>query len=105
MLNIAQLNAVMKGQEVDYLLTYKGETFKGHSVYHLNSQHTVTFISETTADAINYCAMKLVGEQDGKQVLHDHSVRYQDSYVKQDGKWLISKRIANFMISENREIG
>lgn len=81
-MNIAQLNAVMKGQEV---LTYKGETFKGHSVYHLNSQHTVTFISETTADAINYCAVKLVGEQ--------------------DGKWLIAKRIANFMISESREIG
>ena len=46
-----------------------------------------------------------MGEQNGKQVLQDHSVRYQDSYVKQDGKWLIAKRIANFMISESREIG
>lgn len=76
-----------------------------HSVYHLNGQHTVTFRSETEAEAINYCAVKLVGEQDGKQVLQDHSVRYQDTYVKQGGKWLISQRIANFMISESRVIG
>lgn len=76
-----------------------------HSVYHLNGQHTVTFRSETEAEAINYCAVKLGGEQDGKQVLQDHSVRYQDTYIKQDGKWLISQRIANFMISETRVIG
>lgn len=57
-----------------------------HSVYHLNGQHTVTFRSETEAEAINYCAVKLVGEQDGKQVLQDHSVRYQDMYIKQGGK-------------------
>ena len=76
-----------------------------HSVYHLNGQHTVTFRSETEAEAINYCAVKLVGEQDGKQVLQDHSVRYQDTYIKQGGKWLISQRIANFMISETRIIG
>ena len=76
-----------------------------HSVYHLNGQHTVTFRSETEAEAINYCAVKLVGEQDGKQVLQDHSVRYQDTYIKQDGKWLISQRIANFMIRETRIIG
>ena len=68
-----------------------------HSVYHLNGQHTVTFRSETEAEAINYCAVKLVGEQDGKQVLQDHSVRYQDTYVKQNGQWLISQRIANAM--------
>ena len=57
-----------------------------HSVYHLNGQHTVTFRSEAEAEAINYCAVKLVGEQDGKQVLQDHSVRYQDMYIKQGGK-------------------
>ena len=76
-----------------------------HTVYHLNGQHTVTFRSETEAEAINYCAVKLVGEEEGKQVLQDHSVRYQDTYVKQGGQWLISRRIANFMISETRVIG
>lgn len=98
-----QLFAEAKGKaEIEHVFSTYLAQF--HSVYHLNGQHTVTFRSATEADAINYCAVKLVGEQDGKQVLHDHSVRYQDSYIKQDGKWLISKRIANFMISESREI-
>lgn len=55
-----------------------------HRVYHLNGQHTVTFIDENNATAINYCAVKLVETK--------------------EGKWLIAKRIANFMISESREI-
>lgn len=84
---------------------FSGFLAQFHSVYHLNGQHTVTFRNETEAEAINYCAVKLVGEQDGKQVLQDHSVRYQDIYIKQGGKWLISQRIANFMISETRIIG
>lgn len=75
-----------------------------HSVYHLNGQHTVSFIDEHNATAINYCLVKLVENKDGKNILQEHSVRYADTYVKQDGKWLISKRIANFMISENKEM-
>ncbi len=99
-----QLFADMHGRaEIEKVFTDFLARF--HSVYHLNGQHTVTFRSETEAEAINYCAVKLVGEQDGKQVLQDHSVRYQDTYIKQDGKWLISQRIANFMISETRIIG
>ncbi|STY63941.1 Uncharacterised protein [Mannheimia haemolytica] len=62
------------------------------------------FIDENNATAINYCAVKLVETKEGKEILHDHSVRYADTYVKQEGKWRIAKRIANFMISESREI-
>lgn len=76
-----------------------------HSVYHLNGQHTVSFGDETSATAINYCLVKLVETKDGKEVLQEHSVRYADTYTKQDGKWLIKERIANFMISETRVIG
>lgn len=76
-----------------------------HSVYHLNGQHTVSFIDEHNATAINYCAVKLVETKDGKEILHDHSVRYADTYVKENGNWLIKERIANFMISETRVIG
>ncbi|ABR75429.1 nuclear transport factor 2 family protein [Actinobacillus succinogenes] len=76
-----------------------------HSVYHLNGQHTVTFQDENNATAINYCLVKLVEEKEGKQTLLEHSVRYNDTYTKQNGNWLIKKRIANFMISETREIG
>ena len=74
-----------------------------HTVYHLNGQHTVTFTGANEAEAINYCAVKLVGEEEGRQMLHDHSVRYRDRYVKEaDGKWRIAVRVAEFMISEKR---
>ncbi|OOF45899.1 nuclear transport factor 2 family protein [Rodentibacter trehalosifermentans] len=99
-----QLFADMKGRaEIEKVFSDFLAGF--HTVYHLNGQHTVTFTGDTTADAINYCEVKLVSEQDGKQMLHNHSVRYQDSYRKVEGKWLITKRIAHFMISNIYEIG
>lgn len=70
------------------------------TVYHLNGQFTVTKLSETEADAITYCQVALVEEKDGKEIIHNHYVRYQDSYAKVDGTWLIKRRIANFMISD-----
>lgn len=76
-----------------------------HTVYHINGQHTVSFIDENNATAINYCAVKLIESRDGKEILHDHNIRYADTYVKENGNWLIKKRIANFMISETRVIG
>lgn len=76
-----------------------------HTVYHINRQHSVSFADENHASAIHYCAVKLVETKDGKEILHDHSIRYHDTYVQDNGKWLIKKRIANFMISETRAIG
>lgn len=76
-----------------------------HTVYHINGQHTVSFIDEKNATAINYCLVKLVERKDGKEVLQEHSVRYDDTYTKQNGNWLIKERIADFMISETRVIG
>lgn len=75
------------------------------TVYHLNGQFTVTRLDETQAEAITYCQVALVEEKDGKDVIHNHYVRYQDSYAKVDGAWLIKRRIANFMISDSRESG
>ncbi|MFC5919641.1 nuclear transport factor 2 family protein [Neisseria weixii] len=74
-------------------------------MYHINGQHTVNLIDENNATAINYCLVKLVESKDGKELLQEHSVRYADTYIKQNGKWLIAKRIADFMISENRVVG
>ncbi|ATD65265.1 nuclear transport factor 2 family protein [Neisseria weixii] len=75
-----------------------------HSVYHLNGQHTVTFVDDSNATAINYCLVKLVETKDGQEILQEHSVRYADTYVKQDGNWRIARRIANFMISQTQVI-
>lgn len=99
-----ELFADMKGRaEIEKVFTDFLAGF--HTVYHLNGQHTVAFIDEYHAKAINYCAVKLVGEANGKQILHSHSVRYQDEYRKENGSWLISKRIAHFMVSDSRELG
>ncbi len=76
-----------------------------HTVYHLNGQFTVTDLQADSAAAITYCQVHLVEEKDGKNLMHSHSVRYQDRYVKQDGQWLIAHRVANFMISDTRELG
>ena len=73
-----------------------------HTVYHLNGQFTVTNLQADSAEAITYCQVHLVEEKDGKNIMQSHSVRYLDRYVKQDGKWLIAHRIANFMISDTR---
>ena len=76
-----------------------------HTVYHLNGQFTVTDLQADSAAAITYCQVHLVEEKDGKNLMQSHSVRYQDRYVKQDGQWLIAHRVANFMISDTRELG
>ena len=75
-----------------------------HSVYHLNGQHTVTLAGDQ-ASAINYCHVVLVGDQDGKNMMHTHGVRYQDEYARVNGQWLISRRTAHFMVSDSRELG
>lgn len=75
------------------------------SVYHLNGQFTVSNLTENSADAINYCHVVLTQKQDGKTLIHNHYVRYNDSYAKVNGTWLIKRRIADFMVSDARELG
>ena len=63
-------------------------------VYHLNDQQTVE-INGDTATGISYCFVTLIGN--GKK--NQSGVRYQDTYVKQNGCWLIKKRESNFMFT------
>ena len=78
----------------DFLANFK-------RVYHLNGQLTIHSLSDSRAEGINYCHVVLTEEKDGKEMVHNHYVRYNDTYVKEDGKWLIQRRIANFMISDS----
>lgn len=73
-----------------------------HTVYHSNGQQTVE-INGDTAQGISYCQVVLIGNFDGKEVTRKSGVRYADTYVRQDGKWLIKKRVSNFMYSEVTE--
>ena len=63
-------------------------------VYHLNGQQTVD-IDGDTATGISYCFVTLIGQ--GRK--NQSGVRYHDTYVKQDGKWLIKRRESDFMFT------
>ena len=63
-------------------------------VYHLNGQQTVD-IKGDTATGIAYCFVTLIGN--GKK--NQSGVRYHDTYVKKNGKWLIKKRESDFMFT------
>ena len=63
-------------------------------VYHLNGQQTVE-INGDNATGISYCFVTLIGN--GKK--SQSGVRYHDTYVKQNGKWLIKKRESDFMFT------
>jgi len=69
----------------------------------LNGQHKV-IISESTATGVSFSQLKMVRENEGKNILSDYSVKYEDKYVFQDGKWLIKERIGHFLIIETKTL-
>lgn len=82
--------------------------FNGHAslvktYFTLNGQHTVK-IDGDTAKGISFSQIKMIREVEGKDVLTDYSVKYDDTYALQNGKWLIKDRIGYFLIIEVRPI-
>lgn len=65
--------------------------------FHQNGQQMVDFIDETHVTGICYAIATLVTEEDGKDKLTMHAVRYYDKYVKTDGRWWISEREQHFV--------
>lgn len=82
--------------------------FNGHAsevktYFTLNGQHTVK-INGDTATGISFSQIKMVREVDEKDVLTDYSVRYDDKYVFQEGRWFIKERIGYFIIIDARPL-
>lgn len=71
------------------------------TVYHINGQQTVT-IDGDKATGICYCQVVLIGNENGKKKMNMQGVRYNDEYVRVDGKWLIAKRTSNFVWTDRR---
>ncbi|BCX78798.1 nuclear transport factor 2 family protein [Campylobacter sp. 19-13652] len=67
--------------------------------YHLNGQFVVS-VSGESATARHYCQVTLLGK-DGKLMVY--GVRYLDEYVKSSQGWQIASRVAEFMISDERQ--
>ena len=72
--------------------------------FHQNGQQVVDFVDETHATGICYAIATLVTEEDGKDKLTFHAVRYYDKYVKVDGRWWIAERNQYFVYSTNLPI-
>jgi len=70
----------------------------------LNGQHIVE-TDEDTAKGVSFSQIKMVRETDGKENITDYSVKYEDQYVLQNGKWLIKERIGYFIVVETRVLG
>lgn len=82
--------------------------FNGHAAqvktyFTLNGQHTVK-IDGHTATGVSFSQIKMIRAVEGKDIITDYSVRYDDQYVYQNEKWLIKARIGYFMIVEARGI-
>lgn len=82
--------------------------FNGHAAlvktyFTMNGQHTVK-IDGDTATGISFSQIKMVRETDGKDNITDYSVRYDDKYIYQNGKWLIKERTGHFIIIEVRAL-
>ncbi|HEY1195894.1 nuclear transport factor 2 family protein, partial [Flavobacterium sp.] len=67
----------------------------------LNGQHTVK-IDGNTAIGVSFSQLKMVRENDGKDILSDYSVKYEDIYIFQNDKWLIKERTGHFLIIETK---
>lgn len=70
------------------------------SLYHMNGQVSLEVNGDTAAGTV-YCRVVLVDENEEGVVMEtDEGVIYHDDYVKQDGKWLISRRNSNFIYQD-----
>lgn len=86
-----------------------GEAFGAYlknfeTVYHLNGQQTLT-LNGDKASGTSYCAVTLIGLENGKRMKTSMGVYYQDDYVRQGGRWLIAKRRSTFAWQERQAVG
>lgn len=58
---------------------------------HFNGQNTVT-IANDHATGITYCMAHHLTKEEGGQKFMVAAIRYDDHFVKQDGKWLFAER-------------
>jgi long-chain acyl-CoA synthetase len=82
----------IRGRLKNMILGPSGENIYPEDIESVLNRHV--FITES-----------LVTEQEGKDVLTTHAVRYYDKYVKIDGRWWIAEREQYFEWSTNQTLG
>ncbi len=73
------------------------------TVYHINGQQVIN-IDGNRAMGTAYCLVVLIENRGGKRSMNTQGVRYDDEYVRQDGKWLIAKRTSHFEWNDKKEL-
>lgn len=71
--------------------------------HHMNGQHVIE-VDGDKATGILYCRAALVTEEDGQEFIADNFIYYEDTYVKQNGEWLIKERISHFVITDKHPL-
>lgn len=71
--------------------------------HHMNGQQVITVTGDTATD-VHYCIATLVSPEDGKDFMTVNYIRYIDTLVKVDGKWLIKNREQHFVITDKKAI-
>ncbi|MBO6189545.1 MAG: nuclear transport factor 2 family protein [Alloprevotella sp.] len=79
-----------------FVSTCVTDTYKVLKHFHMNGQQSIDFVDDTHDTGTCYALATLVTEEDGKDKLTVHAVRYYDKYVKIDGRWWISEREQHF---------
>lgn len=97
-----QLSSSLKGRK------QIGEAFANflnrfETVYHINGQQTVS-INGNNATGTSYCLVILISSEDGMRMKRTIGAYYNDEFVKQNNRWLISNRKATFSWQESQEL-
>src|SRR5688572_3204016 len=74
-----------------------------HTVYHQNGQQTIT-LQRDKAEAIRYCTVELIDKQNDKERKTTLYAIYKDSFLKENGNWLINHRVSNYVHREAEEV-
>ena len=103
----------------DGIIARPGSVWQGHEklrgiIARLNTLYGATFhtvrnqtavIDGDTAQGETYCvAMHMLNSADGQRTRMDMGIRYQDSFVRQDGVWRFARRELMVDWVENTEL-
>lgn len=107
----ASVETLRGGQVVSSLKGRKqiGDAFAAfldnfETVYHINGQQTVA-LNGDKASGISYCAVTLIGTENGRKMKTTIGVYYNDEYVRENNRWLIANRKATFAWQDKQEMG
>lgn len=98
----SQVSSHLKGRK-ELAKRFKAFLDRFDVVYHINGQQTVKLDGDK-ASGIAYCQVVLVRMENGRKVMTTQGVRYDDEYVRQNGKWLINKRMSHFEWTNKQKI-